>query len=257
MFAETPFTGLYIPPAANDAGISMGAALHVAHQVLGQPRGEGMRHAYFGREFAEDEILTAIAKTGVAFQEFHDEDDLLRETAAQIAQGKVTGWFQGRMEFGPRALGNRSILADPRRLEMKDTLNRRIKRRESFRPFCPSVIAERTADYFEIDYPSPFMVQAYPFRASVRASVPAVVHEDGTGRLQTIEKDENLRYWKLLRKFETLTGIPILLNTSFNENEPIVNSPDEALSCFLRTDMDLLVIGKVMVKKPQIGGQEL
>ncbi len=160
------------------------------------------------------------------------------------------------MEFGPRALGNRSILADPRRPEMKDVLNHRIKRRESFRPFCPSITAEATSDYFEIDYPSPFMVQAYPFLAAVRDKVPAVVHEDGTGRLQAVTKDANPVYWKLLKEFEKLTGVPMLLNTSFNENEPIVSTPAEALSCFLRTDMDLLVLDRFMVKKPHTGGQD-
>ena len=255
LFAHTPFTGLYIPPAANDAGIAMGVALHVAHQILGQPRGESMNHAYFGSEFSDTEIREVLTAAGAAFEEF-EEAALLRETAAQIANGKIVGWFQGRMEFGPRALGNRSILADPRRPEMKDILNHRIKRRESFRPFCPSLLAEATANWFEIDYPSPFMVQAYPFLPKVRPQVPAVVHADGTGRLQTVEKDANPRYWKLLQEFGRLTGIPLLINTSFNENEPIVSSPAEALSCFLRTDMDLLVAGKFMLKKPdaQTGG---
>jgi carbamoyltransferase len=251
LFGQTPFSGLYIPPAANDAGIAMGAALHVAHQVLGQARGEAMGNAYFGSEYTGADIRAVLTNAGVTFHEFESEHELLRETAAQIAQGKVTGWFQGRMEFGPRALGNRSILADPRRPEMKDILNHRIKRRESFRPFCPSIIAEATDKYFEIRYPSPFMVQAYPFLPEVRERVPAVVHEDGTGRLQTVEEEVNPKYWRLLKEFEKITGVPVLINTSFNENEPIVDSPAQALSCFLRTNMDLLVLGRFMVKKQE------
>lgn len=251
LFEQTPFTGLYIPPAANDAGIAMGSALHVAHQLLGLPRGEAMNSAGYGPEFPDETIRTLLTEAGVSFHEFENEDDLLRETARQLAGGKITGWFQGRTEFGPRALGNRSILADPRRPEMKDILNHRIKRRESFRPFCPSVTAEAAASYFEVDYPSPFMVQAYPFRPEVRGRVPAAVHQDGTGRLQTVSKEVSPRYWKLLREFEAVTGVPVLINTSFNENEPIVNTPGDALSCFLRTNMDLLVLGRFMVLKPE------
>ena len=251
LFEQTAFTGLYIPPAANDAGISMGAALHVAHQVLKQPRTEPMNHAYFGPEYSDATIRAAIREAGVPFREFSDEDRLVKEAAKRIAEGSVTGWFQGRMEFGPRALGNRSILADPRRAEMKDILNRRIKRREAFRPFCPSVIAEAAGRYFQTCYPSPFMVQAYPFLPLVRESVPAVVHEDGTGRLQTVEEAANPLYWKLLKEFERITGVPVLLNTSFNENEPIVSTPEQAIHCFLRTDMDLLVIGRFMLQKLQ------
>src|SRR5204862_6380463 len=167
-----------------------------------------------------------------------DEDTLIDSTSRALADGNIVGWFQGRMEFGPRALGSRSILADPRRKEMKDILNRRIKYREPFRPFCPSVLAEATADYFETAYPSPFMVQAYKIRPRQRERIPAVTHADGTGRLQTVERDVNPRYWELLKRFGELTGIPILVNTSFNENEPIVNTPAEALDCFLRTNMD-------------------
>jgi carbamoyltransferase len=155
------------------------------------------------------------------------------------------------MEFGPRALGNRSILADPRRKDMKDILNARIKYREPFRPFCPSILAERTRDFFETDYPSPFMVMAYKIKPHQREQIPAVTHGDGTGRLQTVEKDVNPLYWKLIKKFEDLTGVPILLNTSFNENEPIVNRPREALDCFLRTKMDALAIGPFLLVKSE------
>jgi carbamoyltransferase len=178
-----------------------------------------------------------------------DESRLVDCTAREIAAGKIAGWFQGRMEFGPRALGARSILADPRRSDMKDTLNRRIKLREPFRPFCPSVLAEAAGDYFETDYPSPFMVQAFRIRAAQRARIPAVTHEDGTGRLQTVQKEVNPRYWHLLHRFGELTGVPVLINTSFNENEPIVNTPTQALDCFLRTNIDLLAIGSFVVRK--------
>ncbi len=249
IFRETPFTQLYIPPAANDAGIAMGSALHVAHEVLDEPRGPAMMHAYFGPGCSDDAIQKALTAAGVEYETPADEDSLVRATAACIADGQVTGWFQGRMEFGPRALGNRSILADPRRMDMKDILNHRIKRRESFRPFCPSILAASTAEYFEEDRPSPFMVQAYPFRESVRPLIPGTVHLDGTGRLQTVEREANPLYWKLLTEYHRITGVPVLINTSFNENEPIVNDPEEAICCFLRTKMDLLVIGSHMVKK--------
>ncbi|HEY4088936.1 MAG TPA: carbamoyltransferase C-terminal domain-containing protein [Bryobacteraceae bacterium] len=210
-----------------------------------------MTHAYYGPEFSDREIRSALEAAGIAFESFENEADLLREAAARIARGSVTGWFQGRMEFGPRTLGNRSILADPRRVDMKDILNHRIKRREAFRPFCPSILAEAQPQYFTIGVPSPFMVQAYPFRDEVRGRIPAVVHEAGTGRLQTVTPRANPRYWGLLKEFEAITGIPVLVNTSFNENEPIVRNPADALSCFLRTDMDLLVLGNHMVSKPE------
>jgi carbamoyltransferase len=170
-------------------------------------------------------------------------------TAQAIASGKVVGWFQGRMEWGARALGNRSILADPRNPEMRDILNARIKRRETFRPFAPSILEEAVGDYFEKKYPDPFMIKVYPVKKEKRKLIPAVTHVDGTGRLQTVNRQENLRYWKLIKAFETLTGIPIVLNTSFNENEPIVCSPKEAIDCFQRTKMDVLVLGDYFLEK--------
>jgi len=173
----------------------------------------------------------------------------LTRTAQEIAKGQVLGWYQGRMEIGPRALGNRSILADPRRKEMKDTLNKRIKHREHFRPFCPSILAEAVGDYFESDYTSPFMVMAYKIKAHQQERIAAVSHNDGTGRLQTVEKDVNPLYWKLIKRFDDLTGVPVLLNTSFNENEPIVDTPHQALDCFLRTQMDVLVMGPYFLLK--------
>jgi carbamoyltransferase len=185
--------------------------------------------------------------------QFHTltECALIDRTAGQIAEGKIVGWFQGRMEFGPRALGNRSILADPRRQDMKDILNSRIKFREPFRPFCPSVLAECVGEYFETDYPSPFMVMAYRIRPEQRLRIPAVTHGDGTGRLQTVERDTNPLYWKLIRAFGDVTGVPVLLNTSFNENEPIVHTPAQAIDCFLRTRMDVLSIGPFMLYKTE------
>ncbi len=177
------------------------------------------------------------------------EEELVKATAQRIAEGKVIGWFQGRMEWGPRALGNRSIVVDPRRADMKDLLNSRIKRREPFRPFAPSILLERVGDYFEETHPSPFMLMAYKVKAAKRSVIPAPTHVDGTGRLQTVDRDENPRYWKLIKAFETLTGVPVLLNTSFNENEPVVCTPEEAINCFTRTKMDVLSIGSFLVEK--------
>jgi len=248
IFERTPFREVYVQAAAHDAGTSIGAAQYVWHQVLKQPRSYVMRHVYYGPEYGETEIKQALDYAGIQYQRFH-EPMLLENTAREIADGKVIGWFQGRMEFGPRALGNRSILADPRRHDMKDILNQRIKHREHFRPFCPSVMAEATGDFFENNYPSPFMVQAYRIKESERDRIPAVTHQDGTGRLQTVERGVNPLFWGLLKRFGEITGVPILINTSFNENEPIVNTPAQALDCFLRTRMDALVIGPFLALK--------
>jgi carbamoyltransferase len=177
------------------------------------------------------------------------EEELIKRTAAIIADGKILGWFQGRAEWGPRALGNRSIVADPRRPEMKDILNRRIKHREIFRPFAPSILAERTGEWFERSYPSPFMTLAYAVRPEKRDKIPAPTHVDGTGRLQTVTRQANPRYWQLIKAFERITGVPVVLNTSFNDNEPIVCHPAEALDCFLRTQMDALVLGDFLITK--------
>jgi carbamoyltransferase len=250
---KTPFTDVYIQPASNDCGTAIGAALYVQHQILGRPRSFVMRHVYYGPEYSEVEIRAELDAAGAVYQRL-ETSELLDETARDIAGGKIVGWYQGRMEFGPRALGNRSILADPRRKDMKDILNRRIKYREPFRPFCPSILAERTGEYFEIDYPSPFMVMAYKIRPEQRERIPAVTHGDGTGRLQTVERDVNPLYWSLIKRFEEMTGVPVLLNTSFNENEPIVNTPREALECFLRTQMDVLVMGPFHLRKAENSG---
>jgi carbamoyltransferase len=250
IFEKTGFREVYIQPAAHDAGTSIGAALYVQHQVLHQPRSFVMRHVFYGAEYSDSAIRQDLQAAGTTFHRL-TEDQLVARTSAEIADGKVVGWFQGRSEFGPRALGNRSILADPRRADMKDVLNSRIKMREPFRPFCPSVAAENTSDYFETAYPSPFMVMAYKIRPEMRQTIPTVVHNDGTGRLQTVEPDDNPLYWKLLRAFGDRTGVPVLLNTSFNENEPIVNTPAEAIDCFLRTRMDVLSIGKYLLLKTE------
>jgi carbamoyltransferase len=250
IFERTDFRDVYVQPAAHDAGTSIGAALYVQHQELHLPRQFEMRHVYYGTEYSDSEILRDLEAAGCRHHKL-PEDDLMGRTVEAIAQGKIVGWFQGRMEFGPRALGNRSILADPRRKDMKEILNSRIKYREPFRPFCPSILAERVGKYFETDYPSPFMVMAYKIKPEQRERIPAVTHGDGTGRLQTVERDVNERYWKLIHKFEEATGIPVLLNTSFNENEPIVQTPAQAIDCFLRTQMDVLSIGGFLLRKEE------
>jgi len=259
LFEQTGVEELFIQAAAGDAGTSLGAALWAHHAVLGRSRdGFVMEHSAWGPEFDEAAIRRAIAAAipgsegrdgrytveggEVDIRTAPDEESLVRETARAIAAGEVVGWFQGRSEWGPRALGNRSILADPRRADMKEILNLKIKRRESFRPFAPSVLEERTADWFTESYPDPFMLKVYPIRPEKRAEVPAVTHVDGTGRLQTVSERSNPRYHRLIRAFEAETGVPMVLNTSFNENEPIVNRPEEALDCFLRTRMDRLVM---------------
>jgi carbamoyltransferase len=250
IFEKTAFRDVYIQAASHDAGTSIGAALYVAHQVLDAPRSFVMKHVYYGPGYSDAEIRKELDDAGVHYHALTQEQ-LVDQTAEQIANGMIVGWFQGRMEFGPRALGNRSILADPRRADMKDILNQRIKFREHFRPFCPSVMAEATGEFFETDYPSPFMVQAYRIRPDQRERIPAVTHQDGTGRLQTVQKDVNPLYWSLLKRFGEITGVPILINTSFNENEPIVNTPRQALDCFLRTNMDVLVLGPFLLNKPE------
>ena len=179
-----------------------------------------------------------------------DEKQLIQHTANAIASGCVVGWFQGRMEWGPRALGNRSIVCDPRRADMKDILNHKIKRRESFRPFAPSILRDAVGDWFETDYDVPFMLQVYQIREEKRAQIPAVTHVNGSGRLQSVSESQNARYYRLIEAFRDLTGVPLVLNTSFNENEPVVNTPAEALDCFLRTKMDLLVMGDLMIQRP-------
>jgi carbamoyltransferase len=216
-----------------------------------------MEHAYWGPQFTPEAIRLALEQSGImgsyTVRKLSDEE-LVQLTAAHIAAGKIVGWFQGRAEWGPRALGNRSILVDPRRAEMKDVLNQRIKHREPFRPFAPSILEEATAQYFERSHPSPFMNLAYAVRPEKRAVIPAPTHVDGTGRLQTVNRRTNPQYWALIKEFEKLTGVPVVLNTSFNENEPIVLRPEEAINCFLRTKMDVLALGNYLIEKPDLCG---
>jgi carbamoyltransferase len=247
---ETPFEELYVQPAAGDSGTAVGAAYYIWNQQLGRPRSFVMRHAYTGPEYSDADYEAALGQAGLESRRLED-DALYPFVAKAIAAGAVVGWFQGRMEFGPRALGNRSIVADPRRDDMKDVLNARIKHREPFRPFAPSVLAEATSEWFEQDYTSPFMVLVYKTRADKRELVPAVNHVDDTGRLQTVERDVNPRYYRLIEEFGRQTGVPILLNTSFNENEPIVMTPDDAVACFMKTQMDLLVLGNHVITRNQ------
>ena len=253
---QTPFKHVFIQPAAGDNGTALGAALQAWHADSSRPAGTRMLHSYWGTEYDAETIATVIRRSGVVeerrcrWQTIDDEAALCRETASRIADGQVIGWYQGRMEWGARALGNRSILADPRRRDMRDIINQKIKFRERFRPFAPSVLAESIDDYFVGAVHDPFMIQVYPVRPDKRETIPAVTHVDGSGRLQSVSRDSNPRYWALIDAFRASTGVPILLNTSFNENEPIVERPEQALDCFLRTDMDLLVMGPHLLSKP-------
>jgi carbamoyltransferase len=252
---ETPFEDVFVQPAAGDSGIAVGAAYHVWNQELGKPRGFVMDHAYTGPEYSDEEYAAALSAVGLEGRRL-DDAGLFVHVADRIAQGDVVGWFQGRMEFGPRALGNRSIVADPRRPDMKDVLNARIKHREPFRPFAPSILAEATGEWYEQDYPSPYMVLVYKTRIDKREVVPGVNHVDDTGRLQMVTESANPRYYRLIKEFERLTGVPILLNTSFNENEPIVMTPAHAVETFLKTRMDLLVLGNYVVRRLGGGAEE-
>jgi len=278
VYLQSPFKKLYLPAAAGDAGGAIGAAL-VVHQELAQHNGCGcghshgasgadhaspltpqprfqMRHAYTGPQASAGAIQQLLDSKRAELEQEHctveiiaDEQALCDRTARDISEGKVVGWFQGRMEWGPRALGNRSILGDPRRADMKDILNARIKRRESFRPFAPSVLREAVAEWFEQDDDVPFMMQVFQVREGKRALVPATTHADGSGRLQTVHRDTNPLYHQLISAFGSLTGVPMVLNTSFNENEPMVCQPGEALDCFLRTKMDVLVLGQHFIRR--------
>jgi carbamoyltransferase len=256
IFERTPFSELFVQAAAGDAGGAIGAAFAVWNGVLGRQRGYEMKHAYLGPGFENDEIeaeiarhRTALEATGCTIRRIDEEDELCRLAALRIAEGKVLGWFQGRMEWGPRALGNRSILCDPRRGDMKHVLNEKIKRRESFRPFAPAILRECVAEWFETDYDVPFMMQVYQIREDRRACIPAVTHIDGSGRLQTVTREQNPLYYGVIEAFGEKAGVPIVLNTSFNENEPVVCRPQEALDCFVRTNMDVLVLGMHVIER--------
>ncbi len=255
---RSPFKHLYVQSAGGDAGGAIGAAFAVWHQ-LGRPAARRhfvMDHAYWGPSYTPEQIAAAIAarrgdfdSEGCTIERIGDEATLCRRTAEEISLGKVIGWFQGRLEWGPRALGNRSILGDPRRADMKDILNLKIKRRESFRPFAPSVLREAVPEWFETDADVPFMMQVFKIREARRKEIPAVTHVDGTGRLQTVTWAGNPRYARLIQSFRDITGVPMVLNTSFNENEPVVCRPEEAIDCFLRTKMDVLVLGDTLIRR--------
>lgn len=251
---ETGFETPYLQAAASDDGTCVGAAYHVWHAVLGHQERFHMQHAFWGPEYS-DERVGKVARGSEYFRlECEDERDLVERASALIADGLVVGWYQGRSEWGPRALGNRSILADPSRPTMKDTINSKIKRRESFRPFAPSVLKECVPEYFEQTVDSPFMMHVVRIRPEWRERLPAVTHVDGTGRLQTVERANNPLYYDLIKAFQRRSGIGLLLNTSFNENEPIVDTPEQALACFDRTDMDALCLGRcILTKRPMSG----
>ena len=270
VYLNTPFKKMYLPPSAGDAGGAIGAAFVVHHEQQGDDCGCGhahhshehkherfvMNHAYTGPRSSDGAIATLLeskkaelAKENCVVEIIADEQALCGRTAKAIGEGKVIGWFQGRMEFGPRALGNRSILGDPRRADMKEILNAKIKRRESFRPFAPSILREHVSEWFEQDDDVPFMMEVFQVRAEKRAQIPATTHADGSGRLQTVHRDTNPLYHQLISTFRDLTGVPMVLNTSFNENEPVVCQPAEALDCFLRTKMDVLVLGNHFITR--------
>jgi carbamoyltransferase len=248
ILSNTPFENLYIPSAGHDAGISMGSAFYVYNQLLSQPRTKAIHSAYTGSKFNNDEVEAYLKSRNISYIKYPDSE-LYEKVADRLVKGGVIGWFQGRAEFGPRALGARSILADPRRMDAKDLLNAKIKRRESFRPFAPSILKEYISEYFEQTENVPFMEKVFPIRKEKHTSIPAVTHVDGTGRLQSVDKDVSPRYYNLIDAFRQKTGIPILLNTSFNENEPIVNTPAEALDCYLRTQMDMLVMENIVIER--------
>ena len=253
---NTKFKNIYVQPAAGDAGGAIGAAFATYYKFTNKKRVFEMKHAYWGTSFNNNQISDCLKKNKKIIENqkcslklISDNNVLNRIVANDISEGKVVGWFQGKMEWGPRALGNRSILGDPRRSDMKDILNLKIKRRESFRPFAPSILREHVSDWFKNDDEVPFMMKVYQIKEDKRIDIPAVTHVDGSGRLQTVYQETNKRYYDLINEFYKLTKVPIVLNTSFNENEPIVSSPDEALDCFLRTKMDTLVMENYIIKR--------
>jgi len=245
---NTNFKNIYIPPAGHDAGTSIGSALYFYNHVLSETRSEPMHNPYLGTSTSNERIKELLNERNIKFDYFED-DELCKKVAKLLNDGNVVGWFHGKAEFGPRALGGRSILVDPRRKDAKDLLNAKIKRRESFRPFAPSILKEFVNDYFEINDSVPFMEKVFPIRSEKHKLIPAVTHIDGTGRLQTVDKNHSPKYYELINEFYKLTNIPILLNTSFNENEPIVNIPEHALDCYLRTSMDVLVLENCLITR--------
>jgi carbamoyltransferase len=252
---ETPFEEIYVQPAAGDGGGALGAALYAYHSVWNKPRNGAMKHAYWGKAYDAREVSTFLKQSGISHTHLEDEDRLLERVADAIDQGKVVGWFQGRFEWGPRALGNRSILANPGKAEMKDVVNTKIKFREPFRPFAPSVLIEKASDYFDLPdasrhYPARYMLYVMDVHENKRDKLPAITHVDGTARLQTVSADASPRYYRLIEKVEQATGLPVVLNTSFNlKGEPIVNTPLEAYSTFSRSGIDMLVLGEHVIEK--------
>jgi len=252
---QTPFERIFIQPASGDAGTALGAALHLYHEASGRPRESQISHAYLGPRFSDREALEAARSSGFPY-EVLSEEALCEKVSGVLAAGRLVFWFQGRMEWGPRALGNRSLLADPRRAQMKDLINVKVKRREEFRPFAPSILARESAAYFESGHPSPFMLFAFKVRPGKAALIPATTHVDGTARPQTVDPEENGLYWKLIHSFGEKTGVPVLLNTSFNVQEPIVCTPGQAVDCFLRTQVDYLVLNNILVHRPSQGNND-
>jgi carbamoyltransferase len=243
---DTDYESVWVPPCASDSGAPLGSALWHYHQTLGHPRGFELNCSFYGRRYADAEITRALQAAGLSYRQM-EEEELLTTVAGDIAAGKIVGWFQGRSELGPRALGNRSILADPRDEGMKDRINARVKHRERFRPFAPAILQERVTEFFEIEQIDPFMTMAPKVRLDKAALIPAGIHVDGTARIQTVDRSTNPRFYGVIEKFAELTGIPVILNTSFNLQEPIVQSPENAISCYLRTQMDALVLGDFYV----------
>jgi carbamoyltransferase len=258
--SNTPFEELYIQPAAGDNGTALGAAYYVWNEVLGKPRSFVMEHAYWGPSYPDRDVSALLENRNDGWKyevtRCASEQDVCDRTAALISEGNVVGWYQDRMEWGARALGNRSIVADPRRTDMRDLINLKIKFREKFRPFAPSVLEESLDEFFVGAIPDPFMQQVYPVREDKRDVLPAITHVDGSGRLQTVSERTNSRYHRLIRKFGDITGVPVLLNTSFNENEPIVDTPEQALDCFLRTRMDVIVVNNMIIRRHAANGSE-
>ncbi|HSS66538.1 MAG TPA: carbamoyltransferase C-terminal domain-containing protein [Gammaproteobacteria bacterium] len=256
IYAHTPFRRVYVQAAAGDAGGAIGAAAWACRRVMRGERPPPMEHAYWGPDYDDDALAAIIesmrptlSQSDCRVRSIEDQSELCGATAGAISEGLVVGWFQGRMEWGPRALGNRSIVCDPRRADMKDILNRKIKRRESFRPFAPSVMRDHVSEWFETEDDVPFMMQVFKIREEKRELIPAVTHVDGSGRLQTVTASSNPRYFHLIDAFHRRTGVPMILNTSFNENEPIVCTPEQAIDCFVRTDMDWLVLGSHLITR--------
>ncbi len=246
---NTPFKEVFIQPAAGDSGGAMGAASYIYHSILNNNRSYVMQDAYLGPDFSQNQMKRALVNNGINFKEFTD-DSLFKYIAQRLSQNKIIGWFQGRMEFGPRALGNRSILANPGNPEMKDLLNQRVKKRESFRPYAPAVLEEKVTEFFNAKQFSPFMLLSAEVNKDKKTIIPAVMHIDGSARVQSVSKNINPRLWNLIKEFENITGLAVILNTSFNLNrEPIVCAPEEAVSCFKRSQMDCLVLGNYVAEK--------